>query len=741
MKTIYAIWLICLYILLSAVQIRAQSVTTLPRFLVDRREDTAYMDSLSVLAKRQYQTATNLPRTAQTDTLRFQSLYYLGRLYSWWLSRGDSTRYFADELTRQAHERHNLVFEVKGILLNEVYYRNLKYNYPLALQLNYQAQAILQKAGQDPMMGWRISLNLGELYTISGDYDNALLFLDKAQTLLAKGSGVSPETTVGYQADIEQKIGAIYKAKENFSESEKHYLAADKILIHKGTRTNFGNIYEALSALYITTNSYEKALIYAKKAEVIWESMNYPIIISVNWSALALCYAHTGQNQLAIVYAQKVLNFKNPTRPALQRAHLALQKVFENQKNWEQSMIHYKKYISLQDTLRQETRVQELAAIQKQNELERLTLENQQQQQLQTERLATVQKQAQLDHLQSQARAEALAQKALIAEQQRLLDNERTQTTLTRLRGRQKLQQQTYEQRALLQQRTFEQETKLQQRTRTWLIGVLFGVLLFTLALALVYRKNQQQKRQIEHLNAGLEQTVLTRTAQLQQANDELRQKNRAIEDALLRGQTQERRRVASELHDTLGGTLATVKLMLTHLDHADMAPHERQVYHQLVEMMTGAGQQLRQLSHNLLPDQLQHEGLMPALNTLVSKLNVADAVQFTLRADADLPPLDKQTEFNLYAICLELCHNTLKHANATNALIELQQQGNRLQLLVSDDGQGFDPSQIEPGVGLRNLHERAQAMGASLRVYAPEEGGTLVRLLVPVVSPNPVHS
>jgi signal transduction histidine kinase len=738
MTRYYRIGIMGLWLLAYSWQVQAQ---TLPRFMIDRRQDMAYMDSLSSLAKQQYQTTSRMPRTAQTDTLRLQALYYLGRLYNWWTSRGDSIRYFADELTKQARERQNLVFEVKGILLNEAYYRTQKNNYPEALSLNYKARAILQKARQDPFLGWRIELNLGELYTLAGDYENALNALNKAQALIAKGSGMSPDVTAMYQADMEEKIGDIYARQANVDEGAKHYLMAEKILAGKGSQTNFGYVYVALSQLYLKAGDYEKALIYAKKAEPIWESLNNPITVSVNWSVMALCYAQSKQNTLAISYAQKVMNFKNATLMARQRTHLALQKVYENQQDWGRSLTHYKKYIALQDTVNQETRVQELAAVQKRTELDRLTLENQQQRQLQTERLATFQKQAELDRLRSQSKADALAQRALLADQQRLLDKERTQTTLTRLRDRQKLQQQTYEQRAQLQQQTFEQETKLQERTRQWLVGGLLGVLLFTLALALVYRQNQHQKKQIEQLNAGLEQTVQLRTAQLQQANDELRQKNRAIEEALLRGQTQERRRVASELHDTLGGTLATTKLMLQRLDHADLNPDEQQIYHQLVSMMTGAGQQLRQLSHNLLPDQLLRDGLIPALNTLVSKLNLTDSVQFVLQVDENLPLLDKQTEFNLYAICLELCHNTLKHANATTASIELQRQGDRLQLLVSDNGQGIRPGQATQGSGMKNLSERAQAIGASLKVYAPEEGGTLVRLVVPVFSSSPAHS
>lgn len=356
---------------------------TLPPFLVDRRMDGLYMDSISSLAKHQYKSAAAMPATARTDSIQFEALYYLGRLYNWWENRQDSSIYFADILVKQAYARQNVEFEVKAMLVKEFYYRDLRANYPEALRLNYQARAVLQKARQDPRLLWRIELNLGELYTLSEEYDNALKFLNNAQILLAKGSGVSPQTTVAYRADIEEKLGIIYEEQRNFKESERHYLVSERILVETGmgAKTNLGFIYQVLSALYLRMGDYQKVLVYAKKAEPLWESLHEPASITTNWSMLAMGYAHTGQNGLGLAYARKVFNHKQPTLVARQQAYLAIHIIYENQKNWQQSLFYYKRYVALSDTARNAVQSRKLASMNQKSVLDQLASQRQREQQ------------------------------------------------------------------------------------------------------------------------------------------------------------------------------------------------------------------------------------------------------------------------------------------------------------------------------------------------------------------------
>lgn len=265
-------------------------------------------------------------------------------------------------------------------------------------------------------------------------------------------------------------------------------------------------------------------------------------------------------------------------------------------------------------------------------------------------------------------------------------------------------------------------------------LGAVVELIFYNFALTQRFRQSNRDKIELALKKQALEIEADNRVRELHHAIQE-------SQEALLRGQTLERRRVASELHDTLGGTLAAVKLTLYSLNPTSLNSQEQRIYQQLAGMVAEAGKQLRQLSHNLLPDQLQESGLVPTLYALVDKLNLSGSVRFALRADTDLPALDKQTAFNLYAVCLELSHNTLKHAGATTAHIDLHYRDHLLELVVRDDGQGFPAGQVPSGMGLKNLHERAKAMGATVQIDSPEEGGTLIQLRVPVIEPGRIRS
>ena len=716
-------WLIC----------RGQWVVAqhLPPFTVDRRLNTAYMDSVSALAKKQYRLAIAQPHPAHTDSLRFQALYYLGRMYGWWEGRQDSSLYFSDLLAQQARLHRNIEFEVKAILLSEFYYKDIRADYPQALRLNYQARAVLQRAKQDYQLGWRIDLNLGSLYTISGDHENALKFLNRARALIVKGSGVTPRTTTLYQADIEQKLGAIYDAQSNHAESEKHYLNAEKILEGAGTKTNFGYIYEVLSALYLTMGSYEKSLRYAQKAEALWESIGQPYSIVNNWSILAIGYANTGQHEHALTYAQHVLAYKKPMISARRRAYMALYKVHADRREWQQSLQAYQQYVVLSDSARDAIQDRQLAAFQRKNELELLELRSLQTQLLQTARLQTVQKQAEYDRLLAHTEADALTKKAQLTDQQRLLEQERAQRATNTLLRQQVAQK--------LDRETFTREAQQQQRIRLFLLTGLVTLCLFTIALAALYQRNQRQKQQIEQLNAGLEQTVLTRTNQLSTANDDLQRANLAIRDSnarIIQAQETERQRIAADLHDDLGGTLATLRRRLDDIRQQLQDQWAAQQLDALEPMIQKSSDDLRRIAHNLMPPEFARLGLHSALEQLVVS-QPAQPTRFSFITSGTQHNLPVNTALNVYRIVSEQIQNINKHAQAQRAAVQIIYQADQLSITVEDDGLGsrtVGPANETMGIGVKNSTLRAEYIGATLWRDAGE-AGTLVVLDVPYPS------
>ena len=163
--------------------------------------------------------------------------------------------------------------------------------------------------------------------------------------------------------------------------------------------------------MYYLSNIYKwwysrRDSLYAKKAEAIWDRIKTPTE-SHSWGTLACVYAGLGQDELALQYAHKVLQLPKPNKFIREQAYLALHQVAEHRQDWKNVALYHKKYVAMHDTILNDQRSLELAAIQKRAEFDRLSLHNLQAQQLQNQRLLTVQKQAELDRLRARAQAEA----------------------------------------------------------------------------------------------------------------------------------------------------------------------------------------------------------------------------------------------------------------------------------------------------------------------------------------------
>lgn len=240
-----------------------------------------------------------------------------------------------------------------------------------------------------------------------------------------------------------------------------------------------------------------------------------------------------------------------------------------------------------------------------------------------------------------------------------------------------------------------------------------------------VQRQLSKANIQLRVSNQALEGKVTEQTAELLRTTEELLRKNAEIEEALFKGQTLERQRVASELHDNLGGLLSAARMSIKVLNPSQLTPREQQVYQNALELISDAYQEVRLISHNLLPEELEKTGLAESLQRLVEKLNLNHYVRFHLDDSGLTERLGRQTEFHLYNICLELTNNILKHSGATEARLRFSRQDNRLVLTVSDNGRGIQPGENTGGIGLKNIRTRVESIGGTLRIDSTPGGGT----------------
>lgn len=211
----------------------------------------------------------------------------------------------------------------------------------------------------------------------------------------------------------------------------------------------------------------------------------------------------------------------------------------------------------------------------------------------------------------------------------------------------------------------------------------------------------------------------------------------RHLTGRLLLLQDEERRRVAAELHDGLGQSLAIIKNRVTMCLRASSDPE--QVKEQLDEISataTSAIDEVREIAHNLRPYELDRLGLVAAIESMLGRVGGSTSIALS----ADLDNLDgllsPEAETSLYRIVQEGLNNVVKHSNATAARIEIKRTGTQLVVAVQDNGRGMSAAVAEHdgnarGFGLTGISERVRLLGGSHTIDTASERGTRLTVRV----------
>ncbi len=205
----------------------------------------------------------------------------------------------------------------------------------------------------------------------------------------------------------------------------------------------------------------------------------------------------------------------------------------------------------------------------------------------------------------------------------------------------------------------------------------------------------------------------------------------------IIASQEAERRRISAELHDSLGQNLLLIK------NRAQLAlagivagTDARAQLEGISALATAAIDEVRQISHDLHPYQLDHLGLTGALEAMIDNTARSSGIAFERKLERVDEVFTKDAAMNLYRVVQESLNNVLKHSGARNARVQLERDVREVILRISDDGLGFDPAQADShGLGLRNITERARILGGSLTVNSSVERGTCLEVTVPIPS------
>lgn len=226
-----------------------------------------------------------------------------------------------------------------------------------------------------------------------------------------------------------------------------------------------------------------------------------------------------------------------------------------------------------------------------------------------------------------------------------------------------------------------------------------------------------------DELGIALEQMRI----QLKQLNDHNNELNKLSKNAIFKGQEEERIRLSKELHDGIGPMLTTIKLK------ANQLPLDDETLHELDLLISDTIQEVRRVSHNLMPAVLIDYGIAPALKTLIKNINQSSKIKFHYIDDIkpENSKLNPSVNVALYRISQEAINNIIKHSNATEAHITLTEFDESVNLYIADNGKGL-LNEEQDGHGLRNIKERVAAFNGDIAFSSADEG-TILEVDIPL--------
>jgi signal transduction histidine kinase len=229
--------------------------------------------------------------------------------------------------------------------------------------------------------------------------------------------------------------------------------------------------------------------------------------------------------------------------------------------------------------------------------------------------------------------------------------------------------------------------------------------------------------------------------ARLYQDMKESREQLQSLSRRLVEVQENERRTVARELHDEAGQALTSLVIQLKLLQQSASDPGQVQAgTAKLIGEVETVMENLHRLAMDLRPASLDHLGLIAALQQHCETLADQHGIRVAFEAIGIEGRVAPEVETALYRIVQEALNNVVRHAQATRADVLLEGRGDRIMVIIEDNGRGFEPETASgPGhLGLVGIQERAMAIGGSLTIESTLRGGTALFVEVRNAYPDP---
>lgn len=521
---------------------------------------------------------------------------------------------------------------------------------------------------------------------------------------------------------IAKSRGQLAKAVDYFTRSTTYF---DSLDLAPELAANYNNI----GTLYYDVNDYDKALQYFQKALSIKDTLGDTVEIAGTLANIANIYFHQKKYPQAQVAYRQALAYliaaKTPQyRPACYNGLGSLQ---ELQGNYEAALEYYLQALDYADasfntiefkaaTLARAGGVlikmkRYEAALEYLERAEQLASDNN----LKLVLMKVYDARSQLASARGQG-AEALSYARQLLELKDTVFSHDRNALIAEMQARFELKEQVKANKLLAAENRIQQlEIKQanQQLRLQWLIfgGVGIGLLLL----------------------GGMGYNHLQTLRARQQA---LAEKERL--KAIVVAEDQARKKIAMDLHDGLGQLLSTARLHAEAAGNApvhppEKRPHTRQAVQNALQLIDQACEELRHVSHSMMPGVLTRVGLASALRQLAQQVNSGNSLQITV--EGSLPEdVPEDIAISTYRVVQEILNNTLKHAQANHLRITMHKGTTGFTIAMEEDGMGFSREAIEKseGIGWKNIQARISMMNGQIHWHAQPQGGMRYHIEIP---------
>ncbi len=248
------------------------------------------------------------------------------------------------------------------------------------------------------------------------------------------------------------------------------------------------------------------------------------------------------------------------------------------------------------------------------------------------------------------------------------------------------------------------------------LIGSTVSLLIISL---LIYRNYQQRQR-----------------LQQQRINELETEKQLTATEAILKGEEQERSRLAKDLHDGLGGMLSGIKYSLNNMkENMIMVPADVQAFEHSIHLLDNSISEMRRVAHNLMPESLLKFGLDEAVKDFCKEMGRNGVLKVVYQSfGLKDKSIDRSLSVTIYRIVQELLNNIVKHAHATQAIVQLSASENQLTITVEDDGKGMEADVLKTaqGIGWKNIRSRVDYHKGTINMQSTPRKGTSIFIEFP---------